>query len=712
MRFIYLLLATFAALLFALIPTVKAEFVAGAAITDVTPTKFPVLINGYMTSRSADSVSTPVSARSVAFSDGKETVVMIVVDSCMITRELLDEAKKIASEKSKIPTDRILISATHTHFAPSAMGCLGTDADPDYVEFLRAKLVESVLTTVKDMKPAQIAWGSIDAPEYAALRRWVLHPKFIANDFFGNPTVRANMYVASDWDHVTGASGPKDPQLSVLSVQTTDGKPLAVYANYSMHYYGATPISADYFGLFSNAVQKALDPEGKGGVVAMMSQGCSGDIWCHDFEKEGTQGADIPTIEEYAEGMKTLALKAIEGASYERPQSIAMSETRIPMKYRVPDAQRLEWAKKIIEGMGDRLPKSREEVYAREQIFLDEKKETEVVVQGIRIGDKIGIATTPTETYALTGLKIKAASPLPHTMVVELANGGDGYIPSPEQHLLGGYTTSAARSAGLEVTAEPKITEAAIQMLEGVSKKPRVDRRPSLGPAGEKLLARNPRAYWRFDEFTGPRALDASANGFDATYEPHVVFYLPGPHSGAFAKGGSNHSAFLTGDRIAARVPKIGEGDYTVSLWFWSGSAKGIMDGTEWLFSRGANLSSAKTGDQVGLREDENGIRTLVYEGAGTPLKSDVAHPVERWHWHQLTVVRAGEELRLYLDGAPVGKTKLIKQSNSADTIFLGGSFAGGNNFEGRLDEAVVFDRALDDAEITAIYKEASSTSH
>jgi hypothetical protein len=91
------------------------------------------------------------------------------------------------------------------------------------------------------------------------------------------------------------------------------------------------------------------------------------------------------------------------------------------------------------------------------------------VVQALRIGD-IGIATTPNETYAITGLKIKAASPLPHNMVIELANGGDGYIPPPEMHAWGGYNTWAARSAGLEVMAEPKITQAAIGLLEEVSR--------------------------------------------------------------------------------------------------------------------------------------------------------------------------------------------------------------------------------------------------
>ena len=170
--------------------------------------------------------------------------------------------------------------------------------------------------------------------------------------------------------------------------------------------------------------------------------------------------------------MLQIALRAYETITYTDDADLAMSEARLQLKYRVPDKQRLEWAQRIVAAMGDRPPKDTTEVYAREQIILHERQATEVVVQALRIGD-IGIATTPTETYALTGLKLKLQSPLPKTMVIELANGGDGYIPPPEQHLLGGYNTWPARSAGLEVQAEPKIAEAALQRLEAVAGQPR-----------------------------------------------------------------------------------------------------------------------------------------------------------------------------------------------------------------------------------------------
>ena len=146
--------------------------------------------------------------------------------------------------------------------------------------------------------------------------------------------------------------------------------------------------------------------------------------------------------------------------------------------------------RRIVAAMGDRPPKTTEEVYAREQVILDERKATEIVVQALRIGD-IAIASTPNETYALTGLKVKLQSPLPRTMVIELANGGDGYIPPPEQHRLGGYNTWPARSAGLEVDAEPRIAETALELLERVAgrhrRKYRAKSRPRRGrdPAGQ-----------------------------------------------------------------------------------------------------------------------------------------------------------------------------------------------------------------------------------
>ena len=165
-------------------------------------------------------------------------------------------------------------------------------------------------------------------------------------------------------------------------------------------------------------------------------------------------------------------------------------------------------------------------------------------------------------------MKLKLQSPLTKNMVIELANGGDGYIPPPEQHFLGGYNTWAARSAGLEVAAEPKITESALRLLEQVAGRNRREFIQSRGPGSRAILDARPVAYWRLDELAGPRALDSSGHDRDAIYEPGVVFFLQGPRPQMFCRGGElNRAAHFAGGRLQARSP-----DWAGTTPWWSGS--------------------------------------------------------------------------------------------------------------------------------------------
>src|SRR5262245_50687073 len=97
----------------------KKVFKAGAYAINVSPLKYPVIINGGMTERTADKLTDPIHARCLVLDDGTARVAMVVVDSCMMPRDLLDEAKRTASRATGIPTSNMLISATHTHSAPS-----------------------------------------------------------------------------------------------------------------------------------------------------------------------------------------------------------------------------------------------------------------------------------------------------------------------------------------------------------------------------------------------------------------------------------------------------------------------------------------------------------------------------------------------------------------------------------------------------------------
>jgi hypothetical protein len=105
-------------------------------------------------------------------------------------------------------------------------------------------------------------------------------------------------------------------------------------------------------------------------------------------------------------------------------------------------------------------------------MYLSETPSVELKLQAMRIGD-LAITAIPDEVFGITGIKLKLQSPLMLTMNIELANGAEGYIPPPEQHALGGYTTWPARTAALEVTAEPQIVETLLKLLEQISERPR-----------------------------------------------------------------------------------------------------------------------------------------------------------------------------------------------------------------------------------------------
>ncbi len=683
----------------------SAEFRAGAAIVDVTPDKLPVLVNGGMLSRTIDTVHTRLHARAIVLDDSNERMAIVVVDSCMMPRPLLDDAKALAATRTQIKPDRMLISATHTHSAPSTMSCLGTETDDAYVPYLREKLAQAIAAAEANLEPAQVGWAVGNAGEYTALRRWIRRPDRIADDPFGNPTVRANMHAGGNWDDVTGESGPEDPDLSMIAFQSIAGRPIAVLANFSMHYFSDEALSADYFGLFCEGLQRRLEQDVENDhpqFVGLMSHGCSGDIWRRDYTIPADQRNDGQKIDEFSEGLLQIALDAYGTIEYASDIDLAMAEARLPMHYRVPDQQRLKWARDILAELGDRPPKDTTEVYAREAVILHERQATEIVVQALRIGD-IAIATTPNETYALTGLKLKLQSPLAKTMVIELANGGDGYIPPPEQHLLGGYNTWPARSAGLEVAAEPKIVEADLQLLEHVAGQPRRTHRQNVGLLARTVLDAKPLAYWRLDEFAAPLAVDSSEHRQTAAYEPGVVFFLEGPESDKFCREGeTNRSAHFAGGRVHARLAELGD-LYSISLWCWNGMPTDGREIAGWLFSRDREHGLTAPGVHLGVGGTSHPGRLVCWH------KGEIhagRSQVQRWTWHHIVFVRHSDELQVYLDGSP--EPEIIVSTSDAtpamtSDLFFGGRSDDHSNWEGRLDEIAVFDRVLSADEIRAL---------
>lgn len=669
----------------------RGSLQAGAAVVDVSPQRLPIAVNGGMTAAFASEVKQPVKARAIVMQQTDVRVAIVVVDSCMLPRQLLDETKHMAAQRTGIRSDHIMIAATHTHTAPAAMSCLGTDADPDYQAYLRVKIVEVIELALSRLVPAEVAFGAVRADHFMAIRRWILRPDRKGQDPFGNFTVRANMHAGRNWDDVTGESGPEDPELSIMAVRQADGVPIAVLANLSMHYFsGVSPIDADYFGRYAEGLEQRLREKcsASESCVAMMSHGCSGDVWRMDYTKQTPPEFDSIDIDTYTNGLLDLTMEAYGKLEFAAEVPLQMVERRLPMRYRLPDQQLLEWSQRIVEGMGDRLPQTTTEVYAREQLYLHAMRETEVVVQAMRVGD-CALATTPTETYALTGLKIKGQSPFRQTIVFDLTNGGDGYIPPPEQHELGGYNTWPARSAGLEVNAEPKIVESVLQMLEELADRPRrhfdLHQGRSLDP--ERTLG-----YWPMDDSAGPLARDISLKGRDGVYEPGVVFFLAGePRWDAGAMVAENRAAHFVGGRMRVRVGQLPE-NYAVTLSIWNGMPNDAREVAGWCYSRGSDFGRPRGAEQLGVAGTGTHAGKLILQlGDEPPVFGKTT--LQRWQWYRVRLERYVDRIEVYLVGNR--EPEIVLQNPQTvpawvEEIFWGGASDRQSTWEGRLDEIVL----------------------
>jgi neutral ceramidase len=444
-------------------------FRAGAYAMNIVPRKFPVSVNGGMTDRQADRAFDPLHARCLVLDDGSTRIAIVVCDSCMIPRPVLDEAKRLAAKLTGIPADKMLISATHTHTAPTLGGVFQSDPDPDYVKYLPHRIAEGIARAQSNLAPAKIGWAVGRDPAQVFNRRWKMKPGTITPNPFGSID-QVQMNPGYQAKGLIEPAGLTDPEVSVLSLRSPEGRPIALLANYSLHYVGNVPaLSADYFALFAERIGQLLGADKtRPSFVGIMSNGTSGDINNINFagpapkRQEAYEQARL-----VADSVARAAHKAYQTIEYKDWVELAMAQKEIELAVRLPGEADVDRAHDILAN-AKRPLRTLPEVYARETVLLSRYPATvKAIVQAIRIGE-LGIAASPCETFVEIGLEIKKKSRLRPTFTIELANGYNGYLPTPEQHKLGGYETWRARSSYLEVDAATKITTAILELLNRV----------------------------------------------------------------------------------------------------------------------------------------------------------------------------------------------------------------------------------------------------
>jgi hypothetical protein len=205
--------------------------------------------------------------------------------------------------------------------------------------------------------------------------------------------------------------------------------------------------------------------------VGIMSNGTSGDVNNINFGAPAIKYGPGERIKVVADQVAKKVAEVYPKIEHRSDVTLAAATKDLQLGVRKPTERDLERARKILsEFEGKKELTGMPAVYARESVLLAKYPDTvPVTLQALRVGD-IGIAAIPCEVFTEIGLEIKKASPLKNSFTIELANGYNGYLPTPAQHALGGYETWRARSSYLEVEASEKILAIVKELLDTVAK--------------------------------------------------------------------------------------------------------------------------------------------------------------------------------------------------------------------------------------------------
>lgn len=452
-------------------------FKAGAAKSNVTPFLGGGIIGGW-NPLPATHIHDELHARCLVLDDGETKLAFVIIDNCIITRELFDEARRIVNQETGLPDANLLMSTVHTHSATSALGGSpsliewkkGKPFD-EYQKFMIRRIADVVRIAINNLEPAQIGWGKGYVPEHVFIRRWKMKPGTpMPNPLGGQDRAVMNPGVGNP--NLLEPAAKPDPEVSFISVKSTGGRPIALLANYSLHYVGGVPtghISADYFPIFADRIQELLkadrqDPP----FIGIMSNGTSGDANNINFRGPAEKNPPYAKMKKVAEDVAREVYRAHSKITFLDWVPLKAAANDLNLQVRKPDENMISRAKGVLQRPDNIKPvHGLEKIYAQFMIeMLDWPDNIEAVIQTFRIGD-LGIAAIPFEVFAETGMEIKEKSPFASTFTIELANGWHGYLPTPEQHELGGYETWLG-SNRVEKEASVKIVKTIMNLFNSI----------------------------------------------------------------------------------------------------------------------------------------------------------------------------------------------------------------------------------------------------
>ena len=447
----------------------------------IVPEGRKVNLAGQFFERISDTVETPIAVTALAIESGDDAVIFCACDLVAVGKEFIERIRGKLKDEKGLPADKIIVSAIHTHTAPSFKDSVDAITATSSLAVLtqlmpNAKYEALVSYSGSDLlageeaaefiaeraaKAIKTAWNSKSAGSYAA--------------GFGRAAVGMNRRVcysdgsAKMWGNTDTATfteleAGNDSGIELLYTFDDNKKLTGVIANVACPAQvleHRSFISSDYFGKVKRNLRKLYgDNVNLLGIVSPAGDQCPRDMirWVEPetpiddpniirnnvtVRKADPSMFDIKGCELVARRITNeivYAYENIEDGDYVREAELVHKNLTIDMPLRRVTPEQVEIAtraiKEFAKEIGDK-PLTFKETAAMHvhagTILRGKLQETvdviPIEVHVLKLGS-IAFATNPYELFLDYGNQMRARSKASQTFLIQLACGCVGYLPT------------------------------------------------------------------------------------------------------------------------------------------------------------------------------------------------------------------------------------------------------------------------------------------
>jgi hypothetical protein len=376
-------------------------------------------------------VHDPLQAKALVLDDGEHKLAIVGLDLGRTPeRQGLDYIRERVRKNSGITN--LMIVASHTHQGPVVERRDWPSKEKPWAAEMEAKIAEAIEQANSRLKEARI--GVAHGEVYIGHNRRV---------------VRKDGTVHMLWRNEERIpTAPVDPDVGVIRVDDTAGKPIAILVSYTCHPVVLGPdnlnISADYPGVMMETVQREL------GGTCIFLQGAAGDINPY-MDKTPLDKNGLEEMRKAGEELAHEVVRVARGMTTKPYPNAAIQfrEDQFDFEPRW-DLDRADALQPLYEAYGKEVVDA----------YISQFRNLTCSMSTAVINDELAFVGMPGEIFVDFQLDLKSRSPIKDTFLLGYCNGYLAYLPTIQAAAEGGY--GAASQTFVEVGAGERMVDRAV----------------------------------------------------------------------------------------------------------------------------------------------------------------------------------------------------------------------------------------------------------